>query len=185
MSMVGGIMNTEELRTTLGDVERTRLRISSLFFQYLDDIEKTESGLTMRDDGIGNGSYDKIHHFNTAKDPHCHKKVYIPRNLDDAFNKLEKMIHPEVLEEYKKRTLVENSKYCFNLGMWIRTNWGLWDGSRLARYFNKLEIHHPDDMSQIILDTFWRYLNGKPIELEKQIIECKKYRESVSNSGCD
>ena len=95
------------------------------------------------------------------------------------------MIHPWVLEEFKKGTLGENSNYCFILGLWIRTNWGLWEGSRLARYFNRLEIQHPDDMSQIILDTFWRYLNRKPIELEMEIIECKKYRESVTISGCD
>jgi hypothetical protein len=50
----GGIMNTEELQATHGNVEYTRLRISNLFTQCLNDIEKTASaaGLTMRDIGV-------------------------------------------------------------------------------------------------------------------------------------
>jgi hypothetical protein len=171
----------------MGNVERAGSRISKLFTQCLNELEKTASAscLTMRDVGIGTGSYDNIYHLKPTKDPNSPKGVYIPRDLNDAFTELKKMIHPRILEEFKKGTLEENSKYCFCLGMWIRTNWGLWEGSRLTRYFNKLEIHHPDDMSQIILDTFWRYLNENPIELETEIIECKKYRESVSISECE
>jgi hypothetical protein len=46
-------MNIEEQRTH-GDVEHIRLRISKLFTQCLDDIERTLliAGLTMRDVGI-------------------------------------------------------------------------------------------------------------------------------------
>jgi hypothetical protein len=152
---------------------------------YDSETAASATGVIMRDDGIETGSYDKVYHMNLIKEPNHHKNIYIPRDLNDAFNKLEKMIYPQVLEEFKKVKPGENSTYCFKLGLWIRTNWGLWEKSRLARYFNKLEIHHPDDMSQILLDTFWRYLNGKPIELETEIIECKKYRMSVSNSGYD
>ena len=51
---MGEIMNTEELRATHGNVENARLRISNLFAQCLNDIEKTASaaGLTMRDVGV-------------------------------------------------------------------------------------------------------------------------------------
>ena len=47
-------MNTEELRATHGNVESARLRISNLFAQCLNDIEKTAiaAGLTMRDVGV-------------------------------------------------------------------------------------------------------------------------------------
>jgi hypothetical protein len=57
---LGGIMNTEELRATHGNVENTRLRISNLFTQCLNDIEKTASaaGLTMRDLGIDVEKYE-------------------------------------------------------------------------------------------------------------------------------
>ncbi len=47
-------MNTEELRATHGNVKIARLRISNLFAQCLNDIEKTAAaaGLTMRDVGV-------------------------------------------------------------------------------------------------------------------------------------
>ena len=61
------------------------------------------------------------------------------------------------------------TQYHMGLGMWMRNNWGLWGGSRLAAWFNAQGINHPDDMSGIILDSFWRYLNGKPIKLDEQV----------------
>lgn len=47
----------------------------------------------------------------------------------------------------------------FGFGMWIRNNWNLWGGSRLSIYFNQKGIHHPDDMSGIILVSYHRHLN--------------------------
>jgi hypothetical protein len=51
--IMGEIMNTEEFKAT-HDVEHTRSRISYLFTQCLNEIEKTASaaGLTMRDIGV-------------------------------------------------------------------------------------------------------------------------------------
>ncbi|MES2460743.1 MAG: DUF6794 domain-containing protein, partial [Armatimonadota bacterium] len=40
-------------------------------------------------------------------------------------------------------------------------------------------IHHPDDMSGILLTSFWRSLNGKPLLLEAQIQEYQAYWEKV------
>ncbi len=55
------------------------------------------------------------------------------------------------------------------LGMWMRNNWGLWRGKELAIYFNSIGIYHPDDMSGIILTSYYRELYGKDWEVEKQI----------------
>ena len=51
----------------------------------------------------------------------------------------------------------------------MRNNWALWKGSELSRWFNEKGIHHPDDMSGIIFDSFWRHLNNQPLKLEEQI----------------
>jgi len=59
--------------------------------------------------------------------------------------------------------------YHLGLGMWLRNNWCLWHGSELQTYFIELGLVHPDDMSGIILDSFWRSLNNKPLDLEGQI----------------
>ena len=57
----------------------------------------------------------------------------------------------------------------------MRNNWGLWKGSRLSKWFNSQGIKHTDDMSGVILVSYYRHLNGKPIELEKQIQYYKNY----------
>jgi hypothetical protein len=74
--------------------------------------------------------------------------------------------------------------YHFGLGMWIRNNWGLWGGSRLSQYFNRLGIHHPDDMSGIILDSYWRKIHGKPIDLDGQV-RCHRdfWEKAKTNEG--
>jgi hypothetical protein len=100
--------------------------------------------------------------------------VYIPENLDDCFKELNKMLEVELIKEMKTGKEDEMSKYHRGLGMWMRNNWGLWKGSRLKKYFNDLGINHPDDMSGIILTSFWRNLNNQPIKLEEQI---KYYQE--------
>jgi len=61
------------------------------------------------------------------------------------------------------------------LGMWMRNNWGLWGDSRLADWFAEKGIDHPDDMSTIILKSFWRRLNDRPIALSEQIRTHRAY----------
>jgi len=97
------------------------------------------------------------------------KDIYIPENLEDCFVQLKKLLKPEDIEKMKTGTEDDMSQYHFGLGMGMRNEWGLWGGSRLAKWFNAQGITHPDDMSGIILDSFWRHLNGKPINLEQQV----------------
>lgn len=64
----------------------------------------------------------------------------------------------------------------FGLGRWIRNNWGLWKGdSKLCEWFKRQGIHHPDDMSGIILASYYRHKNDIPIKLEEQIQHYKDY----------
>jgi len=116
---------------------------------------------------------------NPTPDPNAPFGVYIPKDLNDSFSELQKMLHPALVEEIKHGSESDMIKYHFGLGRWIRNNWALWKGSRLSRYFNEVGIYHPDDMSGIILDSFWRHLNGKEIELEAQIEKYKAYWEKV------
>lgn len=115
--------------------------------------------------------------LNPTPDPNAPFGFYIPKDLNDALSELQKMLHPDLVEEITHGSESDMIKYHFGLGMWIRNNWALWKGSRISRYFNELEIYHPDDMSGIILDSFWTQLNGKPIGLEAQIGKYKTYWE--------
>ena len=101
------------------------------------------------------------------------KDVYIPKDLDDCFVELRKILPEKTVEEMKTGTEKDMIQYHHGLGTWLRNNWGLWEGSRLSKWFNEKGIRHPDDMSGIIFDSFWRHLNGHPIRLDEQI---KRYQ---------
>jgi hypothetical protein len=95
---------------------------------------------------------------------------HVPQNLDEAIQQLDLIYHDTIknaIYNMSEDEFLANSH--FSTDMWIRNNWGLWKGKKLSKYFNKLEIYHPDDMSSIILRCYHRHLHGKPCELEKQI----------------
>jgi hypothetical protein len=95
---------------------------------------------------------------------------YIPKDIKDCIQQIDsfwddstKMIIKEMSEEDF------TAKVHLSFGMWMRNNWQLWSESRLSTYFNKLGIFHPDDMSVIILNSYYRHLTNQEIQLEKQI----------------
>jgi hypothetical protein len=106
-------------------------------------------------------------------------KVYIPKDLDDCFAELKRMLSKEQIEKMKNGTEKDMIDYHMGLGLWLRNNWGLWRGSRLSKWFNDKGIRHPDDMSGIIFDSFWRHLNGKPIKLDEQVKHYQDYWKKV------
>lgn len=102
-------------------------------------------------------------------------KGYVPKDLEDAFIELMRMLSPALLNEIKLKSEKDMIEYHHGLGTWLRNNWGLWAGSRLAQYFRQLGINHPDDMSGIILTSFWRHLHSQPIKLDEQVESYKEY----------
>lgn len=84
------------------------------------------------------------------------------------------MLTKEFRDYYANSPMADTIQYHFGLGMWLRNNWGLWAGERMAEYFAGIGIYHPDDMSGILLDSYWRYLNGLDICLQEQV---EMYRE--------
>lgn len=106
--------------------------------------------------------------------------VYIPKDVDDSFKELEKMMPPAMVSEMKAKDEKDLSRYDITLGRWLRKNWQLWGESKMAQYFRKMGIFHPDDMSTIVIVSFWRHLNEKPINLEEQVESCKAYWEKMA-----
>ncbi len=87
----------------------------------------------------------------------------------------------EVLNPYQKRFIScqpeeqvrESLHYTF--GTWIRNAWGLWDVTPLRYHFLKRGVLHPEDMSSIILLTYYRKMNGLPLDIDKQIDYYQRY----------
>jgi hypothetical protein len=105
-------------------------------------------------------------------------KVYMPKDLNDCFAELKRMLNTEEIEKIKSCTTRDEiaGKYHFGLGLWIRNNW-VGRKTRLDKWFGKMGIDMPDDMSGIILDSFWCHLNNKPYHLEEEVECYKQYWE--------
>ncbi len=109
------------------------------------------------------------------------EEIYIPKDLNDCFSELNRLLKKEDIEKIRSGE-IEPIEMHFGLGMGLRNNWGLWGGSRLAKYFNVMGIHHPDDMSGIILDSYARHLKGEPLKLDEQVGYYKKFWEQMKEN---
>ena len=93
--------------------------------------------------------------------------VYIPADLSECFIELNKKISREAKVNFKaldEETAAKKSY--FGLGRWIWHNWSFYEGSRLTVYLNKVGVNHPEDMAQLIIITYHRYLNKKDLDVK-------------------
>ncbi len=99
----------------------------------------------------------------------------IPKNLKECFIRLKEIFLEEgTLEQFIQ--CYRKGAYHAGIGMWMRNNWGLWNkNTKLWKYFDKLGIFHADDMSGIIMDTFWCHLKNQPIKLHEHVQFYKNY----------
>ena len=106
---------------------------------------------------------------------------YVPKNLAEAHEQLERLLPPAELEKIDRMKSEELMiEYHRSLGMNLRNQWGLWKGSRLADDLRKLGFHHPDDISMTILETFWDKRHGKDFRLEERAEFLRKYWEAYA-----
>ena len=105
----------------------------------------------------------------------CSKKS-VPFGLRKTINQMEKNLNDTIKYDFRIAPEdIAGSKHHFGLGLGLRNGKGLWRGSLLKTYFKLNGIRHPDDMSGIILTTFHRKLNKKPIKFKEQKEYYKEY----------
>ena len=95
---------------------------------------------------------------------------YKPENLEEAVLQLTKIL-PDTTQQ--KILLMTETEFVagshFGLGRWIRNNWRLWRGGKLANGFKSKGIFHPDDMSGIILTCYYRQIHDQEWKVEEQV----------------
>ncbi|MEM1088209.1 MAG: DUF6794 domain-containing protein [Pseudomonadota bacterium] len=70
----------------------------------------------------------------------------------------------------------------YGLGMGIRNGWGLWaQKGDLHTFFVSLGINHPDDMSSMILDSYWLHFNGCDLQIDKQVAYYQAYWDQFAS----
>jgi hypothetical protein len=104
-----------------------------------------------------------------TRDPKSSTGVYIPKDLEDAFVELRRMLPAEILDRVHKGDATALMQGPLGMRMWLRNKWRLWHRSRLAKYFHRLGVRHADFISGILLTTFTNHVQGKPLRLQEQI----------------
>jgi hypothetical protein len=104
----------------------------------------------------------------------------IPTTLAEAHAELERVFPAEELKKIDAmKSEDEMIEYHFGLGMGIRNSWGLWGGSPLSKHLQDLGFTHADNMSGVILETFWCKRHGKPFRLKERAREYAAYWEAA------
>ena len=101
-----------------------------------------------------------------------------PKNLTECIQMLDKNLKKEDKEYIK--TLTEDEFFMeshFTIGMGIRNEWIRSGNPELVKFFLDQGVKHPDDMSAMILTSYYRHLLGKEIDFEGQISAHKKQSE--------
>lgn len=93
----------------------------------------------------------------------------IPNNLDECFEELTAFLSSAEQTKLKNFHKEDLCLYHHGLGRWMRNNWKLWEGGVLKDYFQSLGLSHPDDMSGVIIESYWNHLNAQPNDLEDQV----------------
>jgi len=102
--------------------------------------------------------------------------VYIPKNLDETFDELNKVIKVKDKKNFLKKDENEFlSSQHFGLGKYIRNEWGLWKLSRLYLWFKDKGVTHPDDISTIILKNYFRKNKNIEFNLNNEINYYQEY----------
>ena len=101
-----------------------------------------------------------------------------PKNLTECIQMLDKNLKKQDKEYIK--TLTEEEFFMeshFTLGMGIRNEWLRSGNPELVKFFLDQGVEHLDDMSAMILTSYYRHLLGKEIDFEGQISAHKKQAE--------
>jgi hypothetical protein len=100
-----------------------------------------------------------------------------PKTIEEAIICLEKKWSKKEKEAYKKLPEDDALAEMDNMdGVWIRNEWiRLNKDSTLRHSFHEMGITHADDMSDIILVSAYRKLNGLPLDVPAQVKKCKDY----------
>lgn len=101
------------------------------------------------------------------------KFKFVP-NLNGALNYVDAFLYDREKEQFMSWSEEKFLNVLHHtLGQHLRNNLKLWDkNSKLHQWFNMYLIYHADDMSSIILTTYYRRAHNLPEDFRGQ---CRKY----------
>jgi hypothetical protein len=58
----------------------------------------------------------------------------------------------------------------------MREFWGLWNRGALRDHLAGLGLLHPDEMSELVLVTWWRHIHDRPLRVDEEVARLKGLR---------
>lgn len=101
-----------------------------------------------------------------------------PKTIEECCAQFDKELSAASRERFKKSTEQEIGSYgggSFITDSMMADVYGKWSYTELSKYFEKRGISDQRDVTGMILNSYWRYLNNKPIELDDQISSHKAW----------
>lgn len=106
--------------------------------------------------------------------------VYIPRDIDDALDKLMELSEEDARQKLLKITEDEASrKLFFGIGRWMAYNWNFDEGSRFSHYLRQKGLIYTDDMVRCMIILFHRKISEKPLNEDQLIENLVEQREKI------
>lgn len=103
----------------------------------------------------------------------------IPVNIDEALRELESQLKDgekaEILGFEEEDFVITSHMF---LGQELRNQWLYPGDSPLLKFFKAEGLFHEDDMSDILLRSFYRYLKGEDIRYEEQLKGKPRYKKA-------
>lgn len=103
--------------------------------------------------------------------------IHTPTNLTEALQELESQLSDE--DKEKIRDLGEDEFVTLShmsMGHKLRNLWLYPKDSPLRKFFLDEDLFHEDDMSDIVLRSFYRYLQDENIRYEEQLETKPRYK---------
>ncbi len=104
------------------------------------------------------------------------EKAATPATLAEAHAQLEKQLSETDLKKIDAMKSEDQMIEChFGSGMGMRNSWGLQGDSSLETHMRGLGFIHADDMSEVILETFWCKRHAKDFRIKERVEYYKAY----------
>jgi len=116
---------------------------------------------------------------------------YIPKSIAEAHMYLDAyLVDKETFKNFPEESVMGVAH--MTLGRWMRNRWHLWwsndlhervkdktdypsEKPELVEMFNNMGIMQADDMSAIIIKSYHNKLNGKPFDLELEVLTIQEF----------
>ena len=93
----------------------------------------------------------------------------VPNTLPQAFAALDQQLGPAQKTAFKSAQELEAvTNMHMSLGLYIRNEWFRSGKSKLVVQLRGLGARSLDDVSSVVLTSYWRYINGRPLGVEAQ-----------------